>query len=89
MAPGARRGNIAFLAVVENGALAFSGCIVGLTMSLMASKQVASLLFGIRPQDPFAFGAVVVAVLLVAVTGSVSPALRATGIDPLSAIRYE
>ncbi|MBV9499138.1 MAG: ABC transporter permease [Acidobacteriaceae bacterium] len=89
MAVGARPSNIAFLVAVENGALAFSGCIVGLTVSLMASKQVASFLFGITPRDPFAFGAAVIAVLLVAVTASVSPALRATRIDPLSAIRYE
>ena len=89
MALGARRSNIAALVALENGALAFSGCIVGLTISLMASKQVASFLFGIGPQDPFAFGAAVVAVLLVAVTASVSPALRATRTDPLSAIRYE
>jgi predicted permease len=89
MALGARRSNVAFLIAVENGALAFSGCIVGLTVSLMASKQVASFLFGIRPQDPFAFGASVIAVLLVAVTASVSPALRATRIEPQSAIRCE
>jgi predicted permease len=86
---GATRGNIAFLVAVENGVLAFSGCIVGLTVSLMASKRVASFLFGITPHDPLAFGAAVVALLLVAVTASVSPAVRATRIDPLSAIRYE
>jgi len=89
MALGATRSNIAFLVAVENGALAFAGCIVGLTVSLMASKQVASFLFGITPHDPLAFGAAVVSVLLVAVTASVSPAVRATRIDPLSAIRYD
>lgn len=89
MALGATRSKIAFLIMVENGALAFSGCIVGLTVSFMASKQVASFLFGIRPHDPLAFGLAVLAVLLVAATASVSPALRATRIDPLSAIRYE
>jgi ABC-type antimicrobial peptide transport system permease subunit len=89
MALGATRGNIAFLVAVENGVLAFSGCIVGLTVSLMASKRVASFLFGITPHDSLAFGAAVLALLLVAVTASVSPAVRATQIDPLSAIRYE
>ncbi len=89
MALGARRGDIVFLVAVENGVLAFSGCIVGLTVSLMASRQVASFLFGIRPHDPLAFGAAVIALLLVAVTASVSPAVRAARIDPLSAIRYE
>jgi predicted permease len=89
MALGATRGNIAFLVAVENGVLAFSGCIVGLTVSLTASKRLTSLLFGITPHDPFAFGAAVVALLLVAVTASVSPSVRATRIDPLSAIRHE
>jgi ABC-type antimicrobial peptide transport system permease subunit len=89
MALGATRGKIALLVAAENGALAFGGCIVGLTVSLVASQRVASFLFGITPHDPLAFGAAVVAVLLVAVTASVSPAVRATRIDPLSAIRYE
>jgi predicted permease len=89
MALGATRSNIAFLVAIENGVLAFAGCVVGLTVSLMASKQVASFLFGITPHDPFAFGAAVFAVLLVAVTASGSPAVRATRIDPISAIRYE
>lgn len=89
MALGATRSNIAFLVVVENGVLAFSGCIVGLIVSLMASKLVSSFLFGITPHNPLAFGSAVVVVLLVAVTASVLPAVRATLINPLPAIRYE
>lgn len=89
MALGARRSNIAWLVLVENSAIAFSGCIAGLAVSLMASKLVASFLFGIRPQDPLAFGAAVVALLFVTVAASISPAARATRIDPVSAIRFE
>ena len=89
MALGARRGNIALLVAAENSALAFSGCILGLLVSLLVSKHVAGLLFGIRPQDPLALGAAVLAVLLVAVAASISPALRAARVDPLAAIRHE
>jgi ABC-type antimicrobial peptide transport system permease subunit len=89
MALGASRGNIALLISVENSLIAFLGCIVGLTASVMASRLVASFLFGIRPQDPLAFGAAVVSLLLVAVIASLSPAIRATRIDPVSAIRCE
>jgi putative ABC transport system permease protein len=55
----------------------------------MASKLVASLLFGVTPRDPLAFGAAVVALLLVAVGASVLPAAKATRIDPVAAIRHE
>ena len=89
MALGATRRNIASLVVLENGMLAFSGCMMGLTVSLMLSKQVAGFLFGIRPRDPLAFGAAVIAVLLAAVTASISPAVMATRVDPLTAIRHE
>jgi predicted permease len=89
MALGAPRSNIVLLVAAENGVLAFAGSILGLTISFMASKRVASFLFGITPHDPLAFGAAVLAVLLVAVTASVLPAARATRIDPLAAIRYQ
>jgi predicted permease len=89
MALGARRSNIALLVSAENSVIAFAGCIAGLTASLMASRLVASFLFGIRPKDPLAFGVGVVALLFVAVIASLAPAVRATRIDPVSAIRYE
>jgi predicted permease len=89
MALGARPANIAFLVAVENGLLALSGCLGGLAVSRMASTQIASFLFGITPRDPLAFGVAVIAILLVAVIASVSPAVKATRVDPLSAIRCE
>jgi predicted permease len=89
MALGASPGSIARLVSAENSLIAFAGCVAGLTASLMASRLVASFLFGIRPQDPLACGAAVVALLLVAVIASLFPAIKATRIDPVSAIRCE
>lgn len=89
MALGATRANIAFLVALENAVLALSGCILGLTVSFMLSKQVTDLLFGIGPRNPLAFGAAVTAVVLAAVTASISPAVLATRVDPLTAIRHE
>jgi predicted permease len=89
MALGASPSNIALLVSLENSAIAFSGCLAGLAASLLASRLVASFLFGIRPQDPLAFGAAVVALLFVAVTASLAPAIRATRIEPVSAMRCE
>jgi putative ABC transport system permease protein len=89
VALGARRRNIASLVCAENSAIALSGCLAGLIASLMASKLVASFLFGVTPRDPLAFGAAVVALLLVAAVASVLPAVKATRIDPVAAIRHE
>jgi ABC-type antimicrobial peptide transport system permease subunit len=89
VALGARRRNIASLVCAENSAIALSGCLAGLIASLMASKLVASFLFGVTPRDPLAFGAAVVALLLVAAVASILPAVKATRIDPVAAIRHE
>jgi ABC-type antimicrobial peptide transport system permease subunit len=89
LALGARPGNIASLVCGENSAIALSGCTVGLLASLMASKLVASFLFGVTPRDPLAFGSAVLALLLVVAAASSLPAMKATRIDLVAAIRHE
>jgi ABC-type antimicrobial peptide transport system permease subunit len=89
IALGARPRNITWLVCAENSTIALSGCVAGLIASLMASKLIASLLFGVTPRDPLAFGVAASALLLVAVAASVLPAAKATRIDPVAAIRHE
>ena len=86
---GARPRNIASLVCAENSAIAIFGCVAGLAVSWMASKLVASFLFGVTARDPFVFGMAVVVLLLVAVAASLLPAVKATRIDPVAAIRHE
>ena len=88
LALGARRRNIASLVCFENSAIALAGCIAGLFASFMASTLIASFLFGVTPRDPLAFGAAVIALLFVAVAASLFPAIKATRIDPVDAIRH-
>jgi putative ABC transport system permease protein len=51
------------------------------------TRYLTSLLFGITPVDPATFGAVALVFVGVALLASYVPARRATGVDPLVALR--
>ena len=89
MALGASRRDVVRLVVAQGLQLTIGGVVVGLLASLALSRLVASLLLNVSPTDVVTF-AVVPAVLAAAALGaSYLPALRATRIDPLVALRYE
>jgi ABC-type antimicrobial peptide transport system permease subunit len=69
--------------------LALVGVAVGVVGSIAASKVISSLLFKTEPTDPTTFGGVLILLLAVAVLAGYVPALRATRIDPIIALRYE
>ena len=65
------------------------GIVVGLGISLAATRVFAGLLVGISPTDPLTFVGVVALLGLIAVTACWLPAHRATRVNPLVALRYE
>ena len=87
MALGADRGDTLRLVLREVAMLGFAGIAIGLPLALTATRLFSALLFGVGPWDIPAFlgaGLVLAAVLLAAGWG---PARRATGIEPVSALR--
>ncbi len=75
--------------VVGNGArLIGAGIAIGLAASFALQRLVSSLLFGVTAAD--AVSGVAVAILsVVALVACYLPAIRATRVDPLNALRYE
>jgi putative ABC transport system permease protein len=69
--------------------LALIGICIGLTGSLVWSKVIAILLFGVTATDPVTFISVSALLLFVGLLACLVPARRAMKVDPLVALRYE
>lgn len=69
--------------------LALSGIAAGLAIVLAAAPQIAPLLYGVSPADPVSIAGAALFLIVVAVLASLIPALRATRVDPLVALRQE
>jgi putative ABC transport system permease protein len=89
MAMGATSGDILKLVVGQGMRLALLGVAGGVVISLVLTRLISTLLFGIRAIDPFAFGLAAAALVLTALVACYLPARRATRVDPIVVLRYE
>jgi putative ABC transport system permease protein len=89
IALGASRAAVLKLIIAHGMWLAGVGVAVGLGLAAIGMKQTRTLLFGISPYDPTVFTVVALFLLVVAFLASAVPALRATRVDPLAALRGE
>ena len=89
MALGATRGQVLRLVLGQGGRLAATGIVLGTLASLGVGQVLASLLYGVSPFDPLAYGVAAVILLLVAGLANLAPALTAARIDPLLALRRD
>jgi putative ABC transport system permease protein len=89
MALGSQRSGIIRIILTSAAKLAAVGCVLGLAGAMADSALLQSLLFGVSPFDPLVLLLAAVVVLLLAVSASMLPALRAASIDPMQALRGE
>jgi ABC-type antimicrobial peptide transport system permease subunit len=62
---------------------------VGLVVSFVVARLLSSMLYGVKPTDPLAFGSGSALVILVALAACWIPARRAASIEPMQALRTE
>lgn len=69
--------------------MALIGAMIGISAAFGLTRLMSSLLYGTSATDPIVFATIPIAVLLVALVACAVPALWATRIDPIVALRYE
>ena len=89
VAVGARRGDVLALVLADAGRLALAGIAVGLVLAAAASRLLEGQLQGVGTLDPPTYAAVSALLLAVALAAGAVPALRATRIDPVTALRSD
>jgi ABC-type antimicrobial peptide transport system permease subunit len=65
------------------------GVVVGTAAAFGLSRLISTFLFGVQPWDLTVFVAVPLLLTLIALIAVIIPAIRATKIDPVTALRYE
>ncbi len=89
MALGAERRGILLMVLRQGFALTLTGSILGLLGAAALTRVMASLLFGVGARDLVTFSTVPLLLVATAMFASYIPALRATRVDPVVALRDE
>ena len=89
LALGAERGQVRNMVIAQGMSLALAGVAIGMLSALALSKLLETLLYGVTPRDPLVFVVVPAVLIIVALVAVWLPALRATRIDPIDALRCE
>jgi putative ABC transport system permease protein len=89
MALGAQSADLLRLVMLDGVKLSITGAGIGIIASLISSHAIASLLFGVKPLDAMTFFIVPLVLACIALMASYTPAVRASKIDPMVALRYE
>jgi predicted permease len=89
LAMGARPADVIRMVVRQGMGLAAAGLLIGASVALAITRAIGGMLIGVNATDPATFGAATLFLLLVALFAAWVPALRATRIDPMTALRQD
>jgi putative ABC transport system permease protein len=89
VALGAQREDVLKLILGQGTRLACIGSVIGLAASLVLTRLMGSVVYGVRTTDPLSLAGAAILLGLVALTACYLPARDALRIDPMEALRYE
>jgi putative ABC transport system permease protein len=89
LALGAEVGGVKRMIVLQGMRLAIVGVIVGVSFAFNLTSFIGTFLFSVKPWDPVVFVSVPAALSVVTLLAVWLPARRASGVNPIDALRYE
>jgi ABC-type antimicrobial peptide transport system permease subunit len=89
IAMGAKRGAVLWSVLRGSLALVIAGLAIGVPLALVAAREVAPVLFGIKADDSLTFVSTGVVLLAVGLAAAAIPARRAASMDPMAVLREE
>jgi hypothetical protein len=87
VALGAQRGDVVRMVVSQGARFALAGSVAGAALALLSGRWLQPLLFRQSATDPWIYGSVSAAMIVVALAASLIPAIRASRADPITALR--
>jgi putative ABC transport system permease protein len=89
MALGADRQGVLTLIVREGLTVALAGIAAGAAAALLLSRALSALVYGVSIHDPSTYVEVTVVLVVIALVASIVPAVRASRVDPMVALRLD
>jgi ABC-type antimicrobial peptide transport system permease subunit len=89
LALGADARDVRRMILFQGMQLAVAGVLIGVLSALGLTRFITTILFGVQARDPAVFVGIPVALAVVALVAVWLPALRASRVDPLTALRCE
>ena len=89
MALGAERMQVIGMVMSDTLRMVLIGVVVGIPVSLAASRWIASFLYGIKAQDPITYVGIAVLVIAAGLAAAYIPSRRACRVDPMVVLRYD
>ena len=89
MALGARRGEVVGMVMRQGMGIVLAGIVVGLAAAQALTQLMTGLLYDVKANDAPTFAAVAAMLILTALLACWGPAVRASLVDPMAALRHE
>jgi putative ABC transport system permease protein len=89
LALGAQPGSLLRLVLRQGVGLAIIGAFAGLGAAVVAARVLSSMLYGVGADEPMVYMIAVGLLSLTTLVACLGPALRATSVEPLAALRSE